>query len=463
MNLKTITYLYINSASLFFSWCWLASPWKYLCSLAVIVLSVVQLSRISMVQVKLGSVDLLKIAFWACIFTLLAGVSGIGGASTFDIRHQLQKVFDIQSLGMPIYYPGEGYASYYFGFYIVPGILLYWIKNVSLVVLFWEILGLSIGLSWLYLAFNKRVLGLVLLFLVSGLLSFLVPLWNGESILSSSFFYFTETQWHILPMFQSYKWVPNQFIYVLILVGLVLNLRQGKLIHISSLVVSGLFWAPFSTLIIGLIYLAVIFKQRSEISFEKKDLIIFLGCNSIVAFFLLLYLAGNNTSGSVEFLLSDFGRLRMYVLLVFFEVIVFYLLIGQQYKYRVELMVSLGILLVLPLIKMGVGNDLFSRSTLPVLMIVYIYFIKSLLDRGKHFYVRLCLLGLVSILPLKYLSYGVINFSTKPYYSPTNEKNTYTLIEEDYQSKKVAGQYLLREDSFFYKHLLSKESKKPLD
>lgn len=454
-----MTYLYVNLPLALFYLFWLRAPWAIAAFLFFSGYMIYQVLHVGADKYNFYFTwpEILKILGLGTVLILVSGVSGIGGGSAFDISHHIQKVFDFSQSGLPIYYKNaSAYASYYYGFYIVPGLLLNFLGNITTVFFLWELGGMFIGLSWLYLILNRNFLYLILLFLVSGLLSFLVPLLKLENFLFSPYFYFHDTRWNLLPMYLSLRWVPNQFIYTVILTGVVLYLKPRDLPNASTLLISGLFWAPFPALIIGIIYLIrvmpVLVREKAPV------LCIFLLVNAFLVSFIYLYLIANQTSSSLEFTLTDSSRILNYAGLVCFEILVFYWLTEPRFRQKPEMKVVVGLLILLPLVKLGVGNDLFSRASLPLLLILYIYFIKSFSYRtGKRPY-RIVVMVLVSLLPLKYIGDNIRKFSLKPFYVPSAKIDTYNLIRKDYQSQKVADQYLMNRNSVFYRCLLDKNT-----
>ncbi|MDT4875826.1 hypothetical protein FQZ97_1112240 [compost metagenome] len=151
---------------------------------------------------------------------------------------------------------------------------------------------------------------------------------------------------------------------------MVLFLKPRDLVNTSTLLISGLFWAPFPALILGIIYLVRVVPALVK---EKiASISIFLVVNAFLISFIFFYLTANQTSNSLEFTLTDSSRILNYLSLVCFEILIFYWLTERRYRQKTEMKVVLGILIILPLIKLGVGNDLFSRASLPLLLILYI-------------------------------------------------------------------------------------------
>lgn len=456
-----LTYLYVSVPVSLFYLFWLRNPWAIVAFLLFLGYSVYQVTRIRSEKYNFhftGS-EILKILGLCVVLIVVSGVSGVGGASTFDTSHHIQKVFDLSHMHFPVYYKNAtSYASYYFGFYIIPGLMLNILNHITSVFFIWELCGMFIGLLWLYLLLGRNYGYLILLFFVSGLLSFLIPLFRLDNFLLSPYFYFQDTRWNLLPMYLSLRWVPNQFIYTAILTGLVMYLRPRDLMNSSVLLISGLFWAPFPAFIIGIIYLGRVWPAL--VKKKASSLFIFLLINGFLASFILLYLLANKTSNSLEFTLTTYDRILNYFSLICFEILVFYALTESRYQQRTEMKLTLGILMFLPLIKLGEGNDLFSRASLPLLLILYIYFLKSFSYKTGKWKYRMIVMVMVSLLPLKYIGDNLRKFSLKPFHVPSARIDTYNLIRKDYQSQKVADQYLMSPDSFFYKFLLKREGDK---
>jgi hypothetical protein len=455
-GLVGLTFLYINLPVVLFYAYWLQWYWIFPTVVLFSAYSVYQCYKLGTETLQFTWKELLQLLILSIVLVLVSGISGVGGKSTLDVIHHLQKVYDFSQSSLPIYYDRPAaYASYYFGFYIVPGLVLGFAENINLVMGVWEWLGMFLGLSWMYLLLRRNFFLVGLLFLMSGLLSLFIPLLNGDNILTSPFFYFKDTRWNLLPMYLSLRWVPNQFIYTLIVTGMLLYLPQKKLLYMSTLLLSGLFWTPFPTLVLGCIYLIRVFP--SLVSKNKKFLFQFFTVNSFLAAFLVLFLVANQTSTGIEFTLTTTDRWINYLWLIVGEILIFYLLLEPEHRKKKVVRAVMILLLILPLWKLGMGNDLYSRASLPLLMILYIYFLKSLKVASSLQTARWVVLLLVALLPLKYLGDNLRHFSLKPHYTPNTKYDTYDLIERDYQSIEVANQYLMDQHSVFYRYLLDKK------
>lgn len=455
-GLVWLTFLYINIPLVLFYLYWLKWYWVLPTVLLFFAYTVFQANRLRTEPLEFTWGEIAKLLGLSGVLVLVSGISGVGGKSTFDIIHHLQKVYDFTQSSLPIYYEEPAaYASYYFGFYIVPGLLLGIVENISLVMGLWEWIGIYLGLTWMYLLLKRNFLHLLLLFFVSGFLSIMIPLIQGENLLTSPYFYFKDTRWNLLPMYLSLRWVPNQFIYTLILTGMLLYLQPKKLIHVSTLLLSGLFWTPFPTLVLGCIYLLRLYPVLLESS--KRFLLSFFGINLFLASFLVFFLTANQTSTGIEFTLNSSDRWINYLGLIGGEILIFYLLLEPKYRKQNVLTLVMVLLLFLPLFKLGMGNDLYSRASLPLLMVLYLYFVKSLGTPSPRQVLRLVVLLFVAFLPLKYIGDNLRHFSLKPHYVPQEQYDTYDLIQRDYQSSAVADQYLMDTNSVFYKYLLDKK------
>jgi hypothetical protein len=448
--------LYINIPLVLFYYYWLINPWKILAATLFAGLTFYQIYTSGNIQIKLSVLEKTRILLFTVALILISGITGIGGSSTLDLIHHLQKTYDFSAHSLPIYYDNaSSYASYYFGFYIVPGLLLKYVTNIHLLLAIWELLGLYFGLTWLYLICKRNFYHVLLLFFISGVLSFIMPLLEGKDLLSSSYFYFYDTRWNLLPMYLSLRWVPNQFIYTLIVTGMVLYLRPKELVHLSSLFIAGLFWAPFVAIVLGIIYLIKVWPEFAKT--RVKNLSLYLGLNVLATLGIALFLLSNQTSGELEFTLTSSESIINYLLLILGEIIIFYILTEKRYKLLMEMKITIVLLIFLPMVKLGAGNDLYSRATMPLLLILYLYFIKSLSYPSQWKWAKILLISIVSFLPLKYIASNLKNFSWEPHYVPSEIEDTYDLILRDYQSKTVANQYLMEENSIFYKYLLDKK------
>lgn len=458
-----LTFIYINTSLFLFYQNWILSPLSYIVSSIFLLYSVFQFRKIEVEKDdKIRKVNLMSILLISIVLTLISGISGFGGISTFDINHHLQKVVDISQLDWPIYYSEPNtFASYYFGFYLLPGLLNSFLGNVKIITFFWDSLGLFIGIFWILIFFNSSLLRAVFVFCHSGLLSIIFPILNQEILFYSKYFYFSDVPWFLLPNYLSLRWVPNQFIYSLILVGVLLNFVNTKNIYyLTTLIISGLFWAPFPTLFIGIFYVVKLsnnFREKSQMF--GYDSFCYIVINLFLLSFVFLLLVSNETSQSFTFSITSTERFVEYLYLTIFEVLVFYLLIKKEYRKRADVVIAFVILIFLPLFKLGNANDLYARGSVPMILILFLYFIKSIdFTYLLHFrnVTRIILIVSLSFLPAKYFVYGLVNFKIDLEYKKS--RDVYTLIKKDYQSKKIADQYLINSNSIFYRYLLNKSN-----
>lgn len=463
MNTKKLilisTFIYVNISLFLFYQTWVSSPYSFFTSMIFVGFTIFQIKKINIEHIAVvGKRDLILLSVLSLVLILASGVSGLGGIPAFDINHQLQKVVDAGHLKWPIYYrEPASYASYYYGFYLIPGLIYSIIGNVKLVMLVWETLGTFLGLYWIFLFLNSNILKTVLVFSHSGLLSILAPLVKQESLIFSRYFYFSDVPWSLLPNYLSLRWVPNQFAFCLIIVGMFLYFRNTKnILYLSTLFISGFFLAPFVSFFVGIIYLsklAIIFREK--LSNQKKEVLSFLIVNGFLVIFLLFYLISNKTSQSFEFQLNTTERIRNYLLLILIEVLILYSFIYKKYRKLMEVRIALVILFLIPLYKLGHYNDFYARGNLPMILILFLFFLKSLkFDISYKNLCRLTFIVLMSITPVKYFFYAMSGFSLNTTFKES--ENVHTLLMKDFQSKDIADQYLMNSNSIFYKYLLNK-------
>ncbi|WP_266363190.1 hypothetical protein [Tellurirhabdus rosea] len=165
--------------------------------------------------------DLFYLAGMGLVLTLYSGIAGLS-AQMFDHWGHNAKYYDLTVHNWPLFFPErDRYATYYFGFYLVPAFL----SKITLgrpyepFLAGWTAIGFFLGISWVYLVTGRRKLLLLLLPLVGGLN-------NGLKELLLHSFYgnhpITPHLYGFVSWFDQLQWVPNQLVSCTLISGMLL-------------------------------------------------------------------------------------------------------------------------------------------------------------------------------------------------------------------------------------------------
>lgn len=312
----------------------------------------------------------------------------------------------------------EGRLSYYF---------IYWLPSAAI----GKITGFEIANKFLFIyqtillifffyllsrLFNKNSLWFLIIFFAFSGLDII-----GSYIINKNYTFLLGS--HIdtwgLPVAYSSNitqlfWVFNQSIPAWIITLLFLNAKSYK--NIGILLVLSLAFSPFPT--IGLVllityYLLIGFKnnriiERLKDIFSKENLI------AIIPFIIIALFYINNANSQPKGLLLNKGNyFKLMVIVMFFEFILLSILCINKKNYKYIIFNAIC-LIICSQFYLGSGSDFMNRTTIPLLLVLFIYCI-DVLKKGKK--------GIQYTLIICYLCFSSITNVSEVYRSIENTKN----------------------------------------
>lgn len=264
-------------------------------------------------------------------------------------------------------------------------------------------------------------------------------------------------------------WVFNQAIPAWLITLLLLHLKNSRsLIFIYS------FSLLFCTLpAVGLLpFIAYFFIRRcvrlydKKVPFKKnitvilKDVITFqnVAAGGLIGITSFLFLKSNATS-TQGIAYTEIKRFLMpYLMTVFFEFLIYYILIYKKQSKNGLFYVSLATLLIVPLIRVGPHVDFVMRASIPALVVLFVLIMDTLAsylkERNLFFssalIITLALGGLTAQHEIMRTIVSTTNSANDP---AVPLKATEIDLFEDGARGNFFGEY---EDSFFFKHIAKK-------
>lgn len=344
---------------------------------------------------------------------------------------------DLVSREWPVIYKNESEESmltYYIGQYLVPACIgkifgSYRLAEIALYI--WNIIGLILVYIHIlfFLQVNQKRQLMVPIFLVF----FCTPLLLGQFILKlvTGYDYVWNLQWYFLDKgnimiqyssnYVLLRWVFPQVIVTWLVMMLLLEFKEYIEYYIL-IILPVLFFATLSFLGMIPIGLCVALQYlynthslknwiRKVFSIENWSLIFSLGG------VLGLYFGGNIFSEKPENIgvsgMPYNGEWMIYLIFVITNVLLYAIILWKKNKYNLVYYGSIVVLCLLPLVKMGLWNDLGMRASIPALFVLYLLTMEYLFDKknrtliGKSVCIGLILIGM--IYPVKELYNSVIN------------------------------------------------------
>jgi hypothetical protein len=408
--------------------------------------------------------------------------SGIGGLApqTGDFNKHNAIVSDLTLYHWPVTYhirADRRPLVYYTAYYLPPAAIgklapSHHVGVAHYALLFWSLLGILLVFYWLSRLAGKSTVLLVLLFIgFSGMDvigSFITHTADNPVPLMSRT---TDLEWYAGPANLQYSsnttslfWVPQHALAAW-LVGSMLaatfleKRSRGNVFFTGALTV---LWSPLVAIGLLPLYVCLLGKRadwRELVSWQSG------AAGLLVALFGLYFLAGSHQSlGTfLSFTALHYGLIEKIALLGLFILLEFgiYALLLAPYVRRREskewfklFAVCTAFLVILPVFRLGIYNDLVMRASLPALLVIAVLAYRFVATRQTnpqlHYRQQLliiCLtLGLVS--PL-------VEFNTHLLSKRTDVNYWYSIGNPAISPQKepTINQYLGNEKSLFYKHL----------
>jgi hypothetical protein len=195
-------------------------------------------------------------------------------------------------------------------------------------------------------------------------------------------------------------WVFNQFIPVGLLILLVYNERNIK--TFGFLIALSLFFAPYPTASIGLFMIVYAVSKIIECK-NKKDFVfenIFSISNIIGAFWLLpliiLYFITNSEGIYGYYYIFSFTTPFRLILFYILEFLLYILVMYSRFKKDLFFNLSIVLLFLIPFLRVDQQNNFCMRASIPVMIIITVYALKTLIDEKQDIY-KFILIGFMVI------------------------------------------------------------------
>ncbi len=443
--------------------------------------------------------------------------SGVGGAgfqnSDYDASNALLKDLIAKSWPLTAFVDGASRKIvYYVGYYLPPAVvgkLFGWVA-ANVFSFLWTLIGILLAFAWFIKTSAVRLqkkavklVGLALIFCFAGGLDIL-----GAFVIQGNAFTLTEhiEFWPEIFQFSSQTtlmyWVPQHTIAAWLLTGMLVNylFEPRNLKYLGMALAAGVIWTPFGVigLTIFLLLIPVVYFSSQNLGhiFNRKS-IIFNVSALWVGGVHVLYLASNQYSfdhGFIWNLVEDrtylfqtiaaFWMLEFLFLALGILVYLWFLSSTDQpgtrkrsvfslsermlsLKQRFDIspiqiavfLVSLLTLILLPLYKMGVLNDLVMRASIPSLFVLWAFAGNAVMGTGIEFRPRLkiikILIGMILIVGF-FPSIVEISRSIQNYRFAAPEFETVSESSKANRREKVI-QRVGTDEAFFFQYI-SKQS-----
>lgn len=432
--------------------------------------------------------DLLKIALGAAVLTLLSGVCGFF-YQTSDYWAHNTKFYELYKYDWPLRIPARGpVVGYYYGYYIVPALVSKAIGHFSEAAIFcWTILGISLGICWLYLTLGHRFRYILLVLTLGDFAHVCCSLFSKILHFHYPFEEFGIEMWS---NFENLFWVPNQIIPSMIIGGMLVHcVMQGIAPERLVLpIVLSFWWAIFpaftSAILVGTLIVRKWLIRPMPGFTSELACIVLLPCLMVVPV-LLLFLSHERPAviGWIwNFTSMADNRALEYTLNVVLNAAVMILLYryfsiqDKTRKLDFPFFVIVCMILAMPLIRIGKVNDFLFRGYMPLLIAagvcIYQYGLSfqvnksltSLRTTGTAFLVTVTVLGssvLAAERVLRALENNRVTAQLLPnsiYFKPIPYdaySNVYEVLKTRW-SQEEADQYLGKDNSLYERFIAPK-------
>jgi len=338
--------------------------------------------------------SILSLVIIALIATLISGVSGIC-FQTLDHWAHNTKLYELFISDWPQRIPLKGpVVSYYYGYYVVPILLSKWAGQIREDFIFiWSFLGFFLGIAWIYLALNKKMIFVILALSVGDTPRLLKLLFSNLIGPLYEFGDFAIEPWS---NFENLLWVPNQVIPTLIMAGMFVYILKSKLSveHMVLPVALSFWWAVFPSITSGVIIAIVILRKwiLKKIDWSKVAKLVvlpFLACLPV----LLFYLSHKNMpvsgfvwqfSGSFQDRFIEYGTNIGLNLILFVMVYFYYKKYSKNALPVFPIFITFCVIMIFPLYRIGKLNDFLFRGMMPCLLIAGIYLFYPLAQTANY-------------------------------------------------------------------------------
>lgn len=382
------------------------------------------------------------------IWMLLSGQCGIF-AQAMDWNGRNAILHDLVTKAWPVYYSDGSALTYYIGHFMVPGLFGKLLGLPVARIVLWLFTSFGVFLTYLYLVKITRaetikkqcIVLLAFIFfgsmedlrnVVTNFCEGIIKLWNPDYARPSFMIGFTSNA-------RSMSWVFNQIVVGFLICAMFLD-NDRDFRNIFVLGVPLILYSPFPLIAIFLLVLVGVIRylveQRANFlaalkSFFTQQNLIML---CLVAPVLLLYLAGNlmgDKPDELKFHFLSYGN-SMYIYFAFIicEFLLYAACLFTKYKKNPYYYFVLAYLCALPLMKMGLYNDLCTRSSSIGMFVLMLFILQYFFETDRKIAPKwiktvLCVL-VISASVASYNHYYDIVKKTSEFWAAGNPKGTTT-------------------------------------
>lgn len=396
--IKNISYLYILSPIIVFALGFMRLQYGIILSAAVcaVIYFVIKQNKSDMSKVSVDKRTVIVMCIVIPLLMLVCGQCGIF-AQTPDWHGRNAQLSDLVNNSWPVYYSDGSAYTYYFGFFLIPAVFgkIFGLHAAWFVQFLISVAGMM--LIYLYLikitkadTFRKQMFVLIVFLffgnfedlrfivadVVTGIIRYFNPLYTEPSYI---------LMW--TPNARSFALVFNQVIASFLVMSMFLDDEP-----VENFVVMGvglILFSPFMLLFFALF--AVIAAVKLLIKDTKKALKRIFSPQNIIVLTVLpvlfLFFVNNVTADKPESLMFQFvnfgADIWYYIIFVLCEFLLFSAVIMSKYKRNPYFWAVNIALLLLPFFKLGLWNDLNSRSSSMGMFVIMIMCISFLFDKDK--------------------------------------------------------------------------------
>lgn len=397
--IRNVSYIYILAPIIVFALGFLRLPYGIILSAAVcaVIYFVIKQSKGDASGFETDKRTLIVMCIVIPLLMLVCGQCGIF-EQTPDWHGRNVQLSDLVNNSWPVYYSDGSAYTYYFGFFLIPAVFgkIFGLHAAWFVQLLISVLGMM--LIYLYLikitkadSFKKQMLVLLvflffgnfedLRFVVSDVITGIIRYFN-PSYAEPSYI----LTWS--PNARSFALVFNQAIASFLVMCMLLD--DEPIENLAVMGVGLILFSPF--MLVMLVPVAAVAVVKTLKKDSPKTLRRILSPQNIIMLVavlpvLFLFFVNNVTAEKPEalgFRFVNFGTdIWYYVVFVVCEFLLFSAVIMEKYKRNPYFWVVNIALLVLPFFKLGLWNDLNSRSSSMGMFVIMVMCISFLFEKDK--------------------------------------------------------------------------------
>ncbi len=427
---------------------------------------------VDLIYKKIPYASLLVIGIISIGVVIFTGTGGLF-AQGYDFWGHNAKLTHLYIHSWPaVLIEAKTYYAYYFGFYLpISGAAKVFGGHLLFFNFTWICFGIFLALCWLFMFFDQNFTKLFLAFTIAtpsiGLLNticngfYLPNVFVGYSLWLHDFF-------------RGIQWEPHQLIPSAICASFLLfetKFSEHKTTLLLFIPIS-LIFSPFLTMSMAAYYMLITIGNFELYHYAtiKQNIryLSWLVLIGILVIPIVVYFMSNNVSNSIVFAGAADGVkfFVSYFIFVFFNILVFsFCILNIKTSFlKPKLIVTITILLlIIPLFRLGVYNDILIKTALfPILMLYYSFaevLYNSLINRKiRYIYLAIYLVsfsGTVSIVIEQFKNYNFSNWkitkNTETHKPFDAYDNIDKMLKEKF-SEKEALQYRGNMNSIYAKY-----------